>query len=99
MTVALDVVQVYYIPRLPFYANATVPTIFGAWRLLRCILIRERIQLVRPVPRCLCNSPPVQIPAALWWPSTRASTPHTLSHDKRCKLIRYGHAMISGTLT
>lgn len=38
--------KVYYIPRLPFYASATVPTLVGTFRLLRCILIRERIQLI-----------------------------------------------------
>ena len=39
--------QVYYVPRLPFHLNATMPTIFGGLRLLRCILIRESIQMVR----------------------------------------------------
>jgi hypothetical protein len=39
-------VQVYYIYRIPFYAQSTLPTFFGAQRLLRVILIRERINLV-----------------------------------------------------
>src|SRR5687767_833457 len=39
-------VQVYYIPRLPFYAQSTLPTFVGAMRLLRSILIRERITVV-----------------------------------------------------
>jgi hypothetical protein len=38
--------QVYYAPRLAFYAQSTFPTIFGSLRLLRCILVRERISLV-----------------------------------------------------
>ena len=38
--------QVYYIPRRPIYAQVTLPTIFGAFSLLRCVLLRERITLV-----------------------------------------------------
>ena len=40
-------------PRKPFYANATLPTVFGAFRLLRSILIREQIDLVRLCPPSL----------------------------------------------
>lgn len=40
------IAQVYYIPRLPFYAQSTLPTFIGTLRLLRCILLRERITLV-----------------------------------------------------
>lgn len=39
-------VQVYYAPRQPVYCQVTLPTIFGGFRLLRIILIRERITLV-----------------------------------------------------
>jgi hypothetical protein len=45
--------QVYYVPKLPFYSNATAPTIFGSFRLLRCILVRERIDLVRTIHACV----------------------------------------------
>lgn len=38
--------QVYYAPRQPIYCQAILPTIFGGFRLLRIILIRERITLV-----------------------------------------------------
>ncbi|KAK9817977.1 hypothetical protein WJX72_005225 [[Myrmecia] bisecta] len=38
--------KVYYAPRLPFYSQVTFPTIFGSFRLLRAILIGERIDLV-----------------------------------------------------
>ena len=38
--------QVYYAPRQPVYCQVTLPTIFGGFRLLRIILIRERITLV-----------------------------------------------------
>ncbi|MEW5304924.1 MAG: hypothetical protein WDW36_007499 [Sanguina aurantia] len=38
--------KVYYLPRQPFLHSATLPTILGSLRLLRCILIRERIQLI-----------------------------------------------------
>lgn len=38
--------QVYYTPRRPFYAQSTLPTIAGAPRLLRAVLLRERITLV-----------------------------------------------------
>jgi hypothetical protein len=58
--------QVYYIPRVPFYAQSTLPTFVGTLRLLRCILLREGITLVhahqvgaphpaRRTPRCLCH--------------------------------------------
>ncbi len=36
----------YYIPRRAFYAQSTLPTAAGAFRLLRCILVRERITLL-----------------------------------------------------
>lgn len=39
-------IQVYYAPRQPVYCQVTLPTIFGGFRLLRIILIRERITLV-----------------------------------------------------
>lgn len=39
-------VQVYYAPRLAFTQAVTLPTLFGGFRLLRCILLRERINLV-----------------------------------------------------
>lgn len=38
--------QVYYAPRQPVYCQVTLPTIFGGFRLLRIILIREGITLV-----------------------------------------------------
>lgn len=38
--------QVYYAPRQPVYCQVTLPTIFGGFRLLRIILIREKITLV-----------------------------------------------------
>ena len=47
MTVASQVdMQVYYAPRQPVYCQVTLPTVFGGFRLLRTILIRERISLV-----------------------------------------------------
>lgn len=49
--------KVYHIPRLPFYANATFPTFLGLLRLLRSILIRERITLVRSQLFCRSGSP------------------------------------------
>lgn len=36
----------YYAPRLPFTQAVTFPTLFGGFRLLRTILLRERINLV-----------------------------------------------------
>ena len=42
----MHMVQVYYAPRQPVYCQATLPTIFGGFRLLRVILIREAITLV-----------------------------------------------------
>lgn len=42
----LRLVQVYYAPRLAFTQAVTFPTLFGGFRLLRCILARERINLV-----------------------------------------------------
>ena len=36
----------YYAPRLPFTQAVTFPTLFGAFPLLRCVLLRERIALV-----------------------------------------------------
>ncbi|KAL0044537.1 hypothetical protein WJX82_011610 [Trebouxia sp. C0006] len=38
--------KVYYAPRQPVYCQVTLPTIFGGFRLLRVILIREGITLV-----------------------------------------------------
>ena len=38
--------KVYYAPRLPVYAGATLPGLFGLAPLLRCILLRERITIV-----------------------------------------------------
>ena len=38
--------QVYYVPRPTIYMQVTLPTIFGLFRLLRCVLLRERIDLV-----------------------------------------------------
>ena len=38
--------QVYYVPRRTIYLQITLPTVFGLLRLLRCILLRERITLV-----------------------------------------------------
>lgn len=38
--------KVYYIPRLPVYQQATLPTIFGEFSTLRRILLAERIDLV-----------------------------------------------------
>lgn len=39
-------VQVYYAPRQPVYCQVALPTIFGGFRLLRTILVREGITLV-----------------------------------------------------
>ena len=36
----------YYVPRLPITQSVTLPTLFGGFRLLRHILIRERITLL-----------------------------------------------------
>jgi hypothetical protein len=38
--------QVYYAPRLPFTQAVTLPTLFGGFRLLRAVMLRERINLV-----------------------------------------------------
>jgi hypothetical protein len=38
--------KVYYIPRLPFYAQSTFPTIYGTLPIVRAILIRERITVI-----------------------------------------------------
>lgn len=38
--------KVYYVPRLPFLMQNTLPTIYGTFPILRTILIRERITLV-----------------------------------------------------
>lgn len=38
--------QVYYAPRLAFTQAVTLPTLFGGFALLRCILLREGINLV-----------------------------------------------------
>jgi phosphatidylinositol N-acetylglucosaminyltransferase subunit A len=37
---------VYYAPRRPVYAEATPPTLFGGFALLREVLLRERITLL-----------------------------------------------------
>ncbi len=42
----LRVAQVYYAPRLAFFRSDTFPTVFGAFSLLRDIVIQEGIQLV-----------------------------------------------------
>lgn len=39
-------VKVYYAPRQPVHCQVVLPTIFGGFRLLRNILIREGITLV-----------------------------------------------------
>ena len=39
-------VQVYYAPRQPVHCQVVLPTLFGGFRLLRNILIREGITLV-----------------------------------------------------
>ena len=36
----------YYLCRQPFYQQSTFPTIFGSLRLLRVILLRERVTLL-----------------------------------------------------
>ena len=38
--------KVYYAPRVPIYNGATMPDLFGNFKLLRLILIRERITIV-----------------------------------------------------
>jgi phosphatidylinositol N-acetylglucosaminyltransferase subunit A len=38
--------QVYYAPRRPVYSEATPPTLFGGFALLREVLLRERITLL-----------------------------------------------------
>eukprot|EP00884_Botryococcus_braunii_P003126 jgi/Botrbrau1/12814/Bobra.20_1s0005.1 len=38
--------KVYYISRLPVYQQVTLPTVFPSFPLLRCILLREQIELV-----------------------------------------------------
>ena len=39
-------IQVYYAPRRPVYAQSTLPTVAGNMRLLRTVLLRERISLL-----------------------------------------------------
>ncbi len=48
--------QVYYLHRLPFLQQSTFPTLLGWLRLLRLIVIRERITLVHghQVGACGC---------------------------------------------
>lgn len=46
--------QVYYAPRLAFTQSVTFPTLFGSFRLLRSILIRERINLVHAHQASAC---------------------------------------------
>ena len=36
----------YYAPRVPVYNGATCPDIFGNFRLLRLVLLRERVTVV-----------------------------------------------------
>lgn len=43
---AVSLLQVYYVPRRPIYAQSTAPTFVGVLRLLRVILVREAITLV-----------------------------------------------------
>ena len=38
--------QVYYVPRLPLVLQVVAPTILGSFRLVRSIILRERITLV-----------------------------------------------------
>ncbi len=38
--------QVYHAPRRAVQAQATAPSLWGAFALLRCVLLRERITLV-----------------------------------------------------
>lgn len=45
--------QVYYAPRLAFTQAVTFPTLFGGFRLLRCILLREGINLVHAHQVCM----------------------------------------------
>jgi phosphatidylinositol N-acetylglucosaminyltransferase subunit A len=37
---------VYYLHRLPFYSQCTFPTIFGSFRILRVICLRESVTVV-----------------------------------------------------
>lgn len=36
----------YYIPNMPFYNGASLPTLFGSLPLLRALFLREGIQIV-----------------------------------------------------
>ena len=38
--------KVYYIPNMPFYNGASLPTLFGSLPLLRNLFIREEIEIV-----------------------------------------------------
>lgn len=38
--------KVYYIPNMPFYNGASLPTVFGSLPLLRHLFIREQIEIV-----------------------------------------------------
>lgn len=42
----MAIAQVYYVPRRLFYAQVTLPTVFGAFGILRCVLLQERITIV-----------------------------------------------------
>ncbi len=42
----LVLLQVYYVPRLPLVLQVVAPTILGSFRLVRNIILRERITLV-----------------------------------------------------
>ena len=41
-----DWIKVYYVPRKPIWMEATAPTFFGSARVVRCVILRERITLV-----------------------------------------------------
>ncbi|CAF1120054.1 unnamed protein product [Didymodactylos carnosus] len=38
--------KVYYLPFVPFYNNATLPTVFSTIPLIRCVLLRENVTIV-----------------------------------------------------
>ena len=38
--------QVYYVPKVLVYSQASLPTIFTTLPLFRCIFLRERIDIV-----------------------------------------------------
>lgn len=41
-----DWIKVYYVPRKPVWMQATAPTFFGSARIVRCVILRERITLL-----------------------------------------------------